>query len=167
MSLTVKDNEILLIYILRVVCFTSRLQALAYAKSLREYVVKERDIARDPLTETQLKRVADRLGVAVSELVDRQSDAYQDKYQSSSISEDHLLIALKNEPQLLRTPIAVYPDSAEFVEATTFVKKGMAPLACIGHVGTGRPPRILICPPFQKGKILSLHVPDRDHRSNP
>jgi arsenate reductase len=124
MSLTVKDNEILLIYDSDKL--TDR-QALAYAKSLREYVVKERDIARDPLTETQLKRVADRLGVAVSELVDRQSDAYQDKYQSSSISEDHLLIALKNEPQLLRTPIAVYPDSAEFVEATTFVKKGMAP----------------------------------------
>lgn len=120
----ITDNEMLLIYNSEKL---SDRKALGYAKSLPEYTVKERDIARDALTETQLKEVANRLGVKPRELVDEQSDVYQDKYQSATVSETDLLIALTHEPELLRTPIALYATRGEFVESYGFVKRGMAP----------------------------------------
>ncbi|HEY8512746.1 MAG TPA: hypothetical protein VIL31_12390 [Cyclobacteriaceae bacterium] len=119
----ITDNEMLLIYNSEKL---SDRKALGYAKSLRGYVVKERDIARDALTELQLKEVANRLGISPTEMIDRESDVYQDKYRDTAVSENDLLIALKNEPDLLRTPIAVYSESAEFVDPYTFVKRGMA-----------------------------------------
>jgi|SRR5690606_8338917 arsenate reductase len=119
----ITDNEILLIYNSEKL---SDRKALGYAKSLRGYKVKERDIVRDALTETQLKEVANRLGVLPNELVDRESDVYRDKFRDVNVSENDLLIALKNEPDLLRTPIALYADHAEFVGPYTFVKRGMA-----------------------------------------
>ncbi|MFO7258626.1 MAG: hypothetical protein DIU61_013070 [Bacteroidota bacterium] len=119
----ITDNEMLLIYNSEKL---SDRKALGYAKSLRGYIVKERDIARDALTETQLKEVANRLGVPPTEMIDRESDVYQDRFRDANVSENDLLIALKNEPDLLRTPIAVYADTAEFVDPYTFVKRGMA-----------------------------------------
>jgi arsenate reductase len=119
----ITDNEILLIYNSEKL---SDRKALGYAKSVKGYTVKERDIARDALTETQLKEVANRLGVSPEALIDRESDVYQDKYKSADVSENDLLIALKNEPELLRTPIALYADHSEFVDPYTFVKRGMA-----------------------------------------
>jgi arsenate reductase-like glutaredoxin family protein len=122
--MTITDNEILLIYNSGK---QSDRKALGYAKALREYTVKERDISRDALTETQLKEVANKLGVTAVELLDRESDIYRDKYRSASVSETDLLITLTHEPELLRTPIALYADHAEFVDPYTFVKRGMAP----------------------------------------
>lgn len=122
--MNITDNEMLLIYNSEKL---SDRKALGYAKSLREYSVKERDISRDALTETQLKEVANRLGVTPTELIDRESDVFQDKFRSASVSENDLLIALKNEPELLRTPIALYAERAEFVDPYAFVKRGMAP----------------------------------------
>jgi arsenate reductase len=120
----ITDNEMLLIYNSEKL---SDRKALGYAKALRDYTVKERDIARDSLTETQLKEVANRLGVTVGDLVDEQSDIYQDKFKSATVSETDLLIAITHEPELLRTPIALYADHGEFVDPYTFVKRDMAP----------------------------------------
>ncbi|HLT79893.1 MAG TPA: hypothetical protein VKZ86_02625 [Cyclobacteriaceae bacterium] len=122
--MNVKANEILLIYNSQKM---EDRKVLGYATPVQRQNLKERDISRDPLTETQLKGIANKLGIEVADLVDKQSDAYQDKYRSASMSEHDLLTALKNEPQLMRTPIAVYPEHAEFVESYTFVKKGMGP----------------------------------------
>lgn len=121
--MTVEKKEILFIY-------NSAMQddrvALGYTKALKDFVIKEFDIKKEAFTETQLKEIATRLLVKPADLIDRESDIYVDKYAGSQLKETDVLVALKHEPDLMRTPIAIYHERAEFVHSKyDFISRGM------------------------------------------
>ena len=91
--------------------------ALGYAKAIKKYKLKEFDIAKDFFTETQLKEIANRLKVSPRELINRQSDIYVDRYADTNLSEGDILVALKREPLLMRTPIMLYNDWGQFINS--------------------------------------------------
>ena len=123
MEIEIKDNELLFIYNSR---STNDRIALGYVKPTNTYVIKERDIQNDSLTETQLKEIANRLKISTEELIDKKSDIYKDKFADSNFEEEDLLIALKQEPDLMRTPIVLFRNGGEFVESKyDFMKKDM------------------------------------------
>ena len=101
--------------------------ALGYAKAVQGFVLKERDTRRETFTERQLKGIADKLGVTPFDLIDKKSDLYRRKYRDVSLSEDDVLTVIKQEPELLRTPIVLYHDHGSFVDSKyEFVKVGLA-----------------------------------------
>lgn len=123
MEIQIMDNELLFIYNSR--SANDRI-ALGYIKPVNTYVVKEFDIQNDALTETQLKEIANRLKVPTQELIDKNSDVYKDKFADANFEEEDLLVALKQEPDLMRTPIVLFRDGGEFVESKfDFMKKDM------------------------------------------
>jgi len=100
--------------------------ALGYVKPTTEYKVKEFNIRQETLTELQLKEIADRLNVQPKDLMDTKSSIYKDKYANANLSQQDILIALKHEPDLMRTPIALYNNVARFVDSKyEFIKKDM------------------------------------------
>lgn len=123
MEIEIMDNELLFIY--NSGSSNDRI-ALGYIKPTNTYVVKEVDIQRDPFTETQIKEIANRLKVLTEELIDKKSDIYKDKFAHSKFEEEDVLTALKQEPDLMRTPIILYREGGEFVESKyDFMKKDM------------------------------------------
>ncbi len=91
--------------------------ALGYAKAIKNYTLKEFDIAKDFFTETQIKEIANRLNVNPRDLINTQSDIYLGRYADTNLGEEDTLVALKKEPLLMRTPIMLYHDSAQFINS--------------------------------------------------
>jgi arsenate reductase len=120
----IAENEMLLVYNSGT---QSDRTALGYAKAVKDYKLREVDIKKDAFTETQLKEIANKLGVNPMDLVDRQSDIFKDKYKNSSMNENDVLTVLSHEPDIMRTPIVLYKDKGAFVDSKyEFVKRGMA-----------------------------------------
>lgn len=96
-------------------------QTLAKAES--EYLsVISIDVRKTPLTGTQLLQMADKLGVAPSEMVNKELKDYKKVVSRSSYStEDWIQILLEN-PHLLRT-IAQRGDRMIFVDSPTDIKQ--------------------------------------------
>lgn len=122
--MTIRDNEMMFI-------FNSGVQtdrvALGYAKAVKGYVLKERDTRKERFTETQLKGIANKLGVTPVDLIEKKSELYKEKYRDADLDEHDVLMLIKQEPEILRTPIVLYHDYAEFVDSKyEFVKRGMA-----------------------------------------
>lgn len=119
----IEENEMLFVYNSNDL---SDRAALAYAKASPEYKLREFDVTRTFFTETQLKEVANKLNLRPKDLIDELSEVYVKKYRDTKLSEDDVLVALKHEPTLLRTPIVLYEDGGEFVGSRyAFVKRGM------------------------------------------
>lgn len=122
--MNVEDKEILFIYNHNSI---KDREALGYVVSLKHYKIKEFDITKEYLTRKQLVQLADKLGVNIHELVNDKSDLYIDKYQKANLDKKGILKVLEQFPTLLKTPIAVYKDSATFIESTyEHVKKDMS-----------------------------------------
>jgi arsenate reductase-like glutaredoxin family protein len=121
----IKENEIIFIY--NSEKFRDR-EAYGYIKSVKDYKVKEIDLSRDQVTETQLLDVADRLEVSPAQLMDKQSDVYVNEYKDKDLGTEDVLTAIRQKPDLLHTPIALYSDKAYLVKTPyDLVKKGMSP----------------------------------------
>jgi len=121
--MNVSKNEILLIY------NSTQLQdrkALAYAKSVKDFDVKEIDLHNNRLTESQLKQLSQQLEVDPKELVDTQSTKFLRYFTQSDLSNKSTLKVLKKNPTMLKTPIAIYDDHADFIGSPNeFIKKEM------------------------------------------
>jgi len=119
----VLNNEILLIYNSNDLV---EKRALAYAKTLQHHFVKELDISKEQLTGTQIEQLAEKLNSRVKDLVDKESETYHKMYFNTEFDEDGALKALFKNPELMKTPIVVYQDSADFVKSSyDFVKQDM------------------------------------------
>jgi len=117
----VVKNEIFLIYNSKII---RDRETLAYAKALKSYVIKDLDITKDFLTQMQLAEIAQKLNVTMRGLLDKKSAS--ENTNLLHLSEDDLFKVLKNNPDLLRTPIAIYPDKAAFIGSPyDFVNKDM------------------------------------------
>ncbi len=121
--LEVKKGELVFIYNANV--FRDR-EALGYAKSLKDFKIKEIDVSKEQLTEQQYMDLTYRLKIPPDDLFNKQSDVYHNEYAGVALSKTDILKAVKTTPSLLRTPIAVFEDTAYFVSSPyDFVKKGM------------------------------------------
>ena len=121
----IKKNEIVFIY--NADKFRDR-EARGYLKSVQDYKIREIDISRDQVTETQLMDVADRLEITPAQLMDKQSDVYVNEYRNKDLGKEDILKAIRQKPSLLHTPIALYMDKAYLVKTPyDLVKKGMTP----------------------------------------
>jgi arsenate reductase len=123
MEIEIMENEMLFIY------NSNSMEdkvALGYVKPTTKYKVKEFNVSQETFTELQLKEIADRLEVEPKDLMDTKSSIYKDKYATTNLSQQDVLVALKHEPDLMRTPIALYQNEGHFVDSKyEFMKKDM------------------------------------------
>ncbi|MBK6263560.1 hypothetical protein JKA74_00820 [Marivirga sp. S37H4] len=90
-------------------------KTLAYIKSLDKHYINEVDIYKQTLTERQLAELAGKLNVHVGELLDEESEFYKDNLTDSQLETNDILVLIKNNPDILKTPIVEYGKSADFV----------------------------------------------------
>tara|TARA_R110001599_G_scaffold130882_1_gene306341 strand:+ start:2719 stop:3147 length:429 start_codon:yes stop_codon:yes gene_type:complete len=118
-----QENEILLIYNGRK---AQDAKVLGYASSIQKYTVNERNIDKNPLTETQLSQVANSMGLQILDLIDKTSDTYLNEIKDQRFSNEEMMKIVKRHPDILKTPIAMLNGTVFFVHsAYDFVNKGI------------------------------------------
>lgn len=84
-------------------------ESLAYAKTVTD-TINVIEIDKITPTETDLKTIANTLGISVSEMVNRRSELYKDEYEDKSFEDDQWLMVLVKNPTLINTPFAIMGD---------------------------------------------------------
>lgn len=92
-------------------------EALGYIKSLDQHYINEFNVYKEQFTERQLADLAQKLGVSVKELINKESEFYQDDMEDGNYDDNDLLGLIKRNPTLLKTPIADYGKSAKFISS--------------------------------------------------
>ncbi|MBR9999978.1 MAG: hypothetical protein KFF73_13455 [Cyclobacteriaceae bacterium] len=119
----IKENEIVFIY--NSDRFRDR-EARGYMKSVEDYKVREIDISKDQVTETQLMDISDRLEISPAQLLDTHSDEYVNAYGDADLEKEDIIKSIRQKPALLNTPIALYRHKAYFVQTPyDLVRKGL------------------------------------------
>ncbi|WP_421762576.1 hypothetical protein [Ekhidna sp.] len=115
----VSEKEILFIYNS---ADLQQREALAYAKSLKHYVIKELEIQKDQLTQLHLATLAKRLSVPEKDLI--KPDFEMPVSGVLDLDTHDFLDYLSSNLRMLRTPIAVFHDHAIFIESPyAFIKE--------------------------------------------
>jgi arsenate reductase (glutaredoxin) len=91
-------------------------EGYGYASSLKPHV-HDIDVTKEPLTSTQLMEIANKLGVDVEELVDKESDIYKEEYEGMSFDTNNWLNILSQKPDLLKTPIIFDGEKGHIFES--------------------------------------------------
>jgi arsenate reductase len=87
----------------------------AFIETVDDYKVKTLDLRNEPVTETQLAEIADKMGLPIQDLVDK---TYKDQVESdnkkitAAMWSNDLLTLLKQEPILIKTPIVIIGKKA-------------------------------------------------------
>lgn len=87
-------------------------KARGYVESITAFVIKTLDLKRDPITETQLAELADKMGSSIIELFD---PTYADRargVQAGNMGDYDILSLLAHEPILICTPILIVGKKA-------------------------------------------------------
>lgn len=91
-------------------------KARGYVQSLPDVTIKTLDLAREPITETQLAQLADKIDIPIGELIDvtydERSDTENNKEGLKKMDPTEILTMIKQNPKLLSTPILVIGDKA-------------------------------------------------------
>jgi arsenate reductase (glutaredoxin) len=103
----VKENELLVFYNPNSSLGT---QTLAYAKSVTPNL-KTIECDKNTLTGKQWKEMLEKINLAPEEVINKQHPVYRDKLENAKMSEEDWLVVLKNEPDLLKAPIAINSDT--------------------------------------------------------
>lgn len=90
-------------------------KARGYAESLHDYTVKTLDLAREPITETQLAQLAEKMNVHVRDLIDT---TYGDYAQPShnelpDLDEGSYFKMMARNPMIISTPILIIGNKAQ------------------------------------------------------
>lgn len=91
--------------------------AYGYAMALNKHKINELDVAKTPLTSTQISQLAQTLHVPIIQLFDENAAGYRDNVKGKDMDDHDLLTILKEEPDNLRTPIMVFREKAIFLES--------------------------------------------------
>ena len=97
-------------------------QTLAYAKT-EGLPIQEIDILNTPLTGTQIAELANKLNVQVKDLVNQKHHDYHHKFNHHNLSEIDWITMIKNNPEILKQPIALKGDSTILIETPTDIIK--------------------------------------------
>jgi arsenate reductase len=101
-------------------------EALGYAKSMQHYSINDYDVQQNKFTERQLGELADRLEVKIEDLVDESSEEYTDFLKNADMDPHDKLEVLKQNPNLLRTPILESSKGSSFLKsAKSMIKEDM------------------------------------------
>lgn len=97
-------------------CSKSR-AALAYLdnKGIDYKVIKYLD---EPLTNTDLKNLLDKLKISASDLIRKNESIFKDHYKGLQLSEDQLIDAMIEYPKLIERPIVVKGNQAVIARPT-------------------------------------------------
>ncbi len=91
-------------------------KARGYVESLRDVTIKTLDLAREPITETQLAQLADKIEIPVQDLIDvtydERADTENNKEGLKEMDPTEILTMIKQNPKLLCTPILIIGDRA-------------------------------------------------------
>lgn len=122
-TMKARKNEIKLIY------NSSRVEekrAVGYAEALKDHKLLTIDVRKEHITETQLAELANKLGVPIDELVNKNAELFKDEYADKDLEDEELLKVLSQNPDMLKTPIALMDQRAFFVTSSyDFVKEDM------------------------------------------
>jgi arsenate reductase (glutaredoxin) len=91
-------------------------KARGYVQSLPDVTIKTLDLAREPITETQLAQLADKIEIPIEELIDitydERDNTGENKEGLRKMDPTEILTMIKQNPKLLRTPILIIGDRA-------------------------------------------------------
>ena len=123
-KMTIKDNEIILIYDSEDV---QDREALGYAESLKHYEIKALDTRKHRFTELQIVEIADLLGINLSELINEQSETYLTEYAKVKLDRSGILRALRAHTEMMKTPIALLKGRGQIMGSSyEFIKQDMS-----------------------------------------
>lgn len=90
-------------------------QTLAYAKA-EGVPIREIDILKTPLTGTQIAEIAEMLNLRIRDLVNQDHPTYTKKFEHEDLSEEDWITMIKQNPDILKQPIAIRGKTAILVE---------------------------------------------------
>lgn len=118
-EIATSDRQITLYYIAE----SSRAkQTLAFAKS-EGLQMLEVDILKTPLTGTQIAELADRLGLEIKDLVNQEHPSYTSKFVHHSFSSDDWIKMIRQNPEIMKQPIALRGNKTILVETPSDIIK--------------------------------------------
>jgi len=84
-------------------------KARAFAEALPDFVVKTLDLAIEPITETQLAQIADKMNASVEDLIDPTFDNHINIHKEGLklVAPSDMLILMANDHKLIATPILI------------------------------------------------------------
>lgn len=97
-------------------------KTLAYAKA-EGLPIDEVDILKTPLTGTQIAELADRMGMKIGDLVNQQHPLYRKRFEPQDLSEADWITVIRQNPELLKQPIAIRGDLTILVETPSDIIK--------------------------------------------
>lgn len=90
-------------------------KALGYAETVHKKL-NVHDISKTHLTQTQIAELAQKMGISVKDMVDKNHELYITEFKDKDIPSTEWLKLLQENPQLMRTPIAMTPEETFIVE---------------------------------------------------
>jgi arsenate reductase len=97
-------------------------QTLAYAKS-KGLPIQEIDLLREKLTGTQIVELAERLEMKVEDLINQEHPSYTSNFEPHNFSTDGWIKIIRNNPEIMKQPIALRGDRTILVETPTDIIK--------------------------------------------
>ena len=97
-------------------------QTLAYAKA-EGLPIQEIDILRTRLTGTQIAELADRLHIEIKNLVNQEHPSYKSRFESHDFSDEDWIKMIRQNPDIMKQPIALRGDVTILVETPTDIIK--------------------------------------------
>ncbi|MGM1056655.1 MAG: arsenate reductase family protein [Bacteroidota bacterium] len=97
-------------------------KTLIFAKA-EGFAILEIDILKTPLTGTQIAELSSRLNLEVKDLVNQEHDSYKLKFESHNFSTDDWIKMIRNNPEIMRQPIALRGDTTVLVLTPTDILK--------------------------------------------
>lgn len=118
----IKNNELLFIY------NSDNLkerEALAYAKSLKNYQLKELDVTKDGITPSQIRFVQQHLNISIAELIKEPLNKTPSEDWRNMEMND-LLAWLSERVEMIHTPIALWENEGKILtDKYSLVSEGM------------------------------------------
>ena len=97
-------------------------QTLAYATA-EGLPIREIDILKTPLTGTQIAELASRLNIEIKDLVNQEHPAYTSQFEHHDFSSRDWIKMIRNNPEIMKQPIALRGDITILVETPTDIIK--------------------------------------------
>ncbi len=97
-------------------------QAIAYAET-EGFALQKFDILKRPLTGTQIAEIAGRLSISIGDLVNQEHPAYTNLFEQAEFSDDDWIKMIRNNPEIMKQPIAIRGDRTILVETPTDIIK--------------------------------------------
>lgn len=95
---------------------------MAYAKA-EGLPILEVDMLKAPLTGTQIAELADRLGLAIKDLVNQEHPAYKHEFEHHDLSSEDWTKMIRHNPDIMKEPIALPGNRTILVETPTDIIK--------------------------------------------